>query len=162
MDIEESSCIRRCLVALFDHLEHFSLLLRQQLWTAASDSALATRGLQSHPSSFSKHSSLELRERPNHLHHHSACWRRGVDRLCKVAEARLRLLNPLHDRQHISQGSRKPVQLPDDEHVSFTEMIEQALDACRREPCHQGWCDVRTCVSTSRLSPKLRKCGRVV
>ena len=77
------------------------------------------------------HGSLEFCERANHLHHHSACWRCRVDRLCETAKTCLRFLNPLHNCEHIPQGSRKPVQLPDDQHVSqhvsFREMIEQSL-----------------------------------
>ena len=52
---------------------------------------------------------------------------RGVEGFRKAAEACLRFLYPLHDRQHISEGPRKSVQLPDDQDLSFTKMVKQSL-----------------------------------
>ena len=76
---------------------------------------------------FSKHGSLGFCERANHLHHHSACRRRRVNRLFEATEACLRFLNSLHIVSRSRRESRKPVQLPDNPHFFFTDLIEHAL-----------------------------------
>lgn len=105
MNIEESSRIRRGLLALNDHLHHLGLLLWQQLRSPAADASFVASGFKSRPRSLPQHGPLELCERSDHLHHHLAGRCRGVDSLCEAAEARLRFLNSLHERQHIPQGT---------------------------------------------------------
>src|SRR5260370_41873589 len=103
MNIEESSCISCGLLASGVHLHHFSLLLRQQLRTAAPYAALVASGFQASLRSLSQHGSLKFCKRSDHLHHHSTRWRCGVDCLCETAETSFRLLDPLHDCEHVPQ-----------------------------------------------------------
>jgi hypothetical protein len=127
MDIEESSGIRSSFLATRDHLHYLRLLLREQLRAAPSDAAFATSGFQARPRSLSQHRPLELRERADHLHHHSAGWRCGVYCLGETAKASLRFLDSFHDRQHIPQGPRQAIQLPDNQNITFAEVVEQSL-----------------------------------
>ena len=55
---------------------------------------------------FSKHGSLGFCERANHLHHHSACRRRRVNRLFEATEACLRFPDSL-DIVSTSRGDRE-------------------------------------------------------
>jgi hypothetical protein len=127
MDIEQSSGIRGSFLAMRHHLHYLRLLLREQLRTPPSDAAFAASGFQARPRSLSQHRPLELCERADHLHHHSAGRRCGVYRLGETAKASLRFLNSFHDRQHIPQGPRQAIELPDNQNISFAEVVEQSL-----------------------------------
>ena len=82
-----TSPLRSCLVALGDHLSNLGLLLVGQLRTAYADAPLFAGSIQPGLGPFFEHGPLELRECPNHLHHHSACWCRRVDGFGQTAEA---------------------------------------------------------------------------
>jgi hypothetical protein len=64
---------------------------------------------------------------PDHLHHHVACRSGGVNRLGQTLESRFRLAQPLYENQYVAERARKPVQLPDDEHITLAELIEQTM-----------------------------------
>jgi hypothetical protein len=49
---------------------------------------------------FFEHCPFELGERPNHLHHHSACWRSRVDRFGQAAESGYGFTEPFHACQY--------------------------------------------------------------
>jgi hypothetical protein len=111
MNIEEPSGICSGLLTLRDHLHHLCPLLRQQLRPAPSNAALVASGFKARPRSLSQHGSLKLCKRSDHLHHHPARWRCGVDLLCKTAKTGLRFLNTLHDRSASGRRACPPSNL---------------------------------------------------
>ena len=62
---------------------------------------------------------------PTHLYHHAACRSGRVDRLGQAAESRSGFPELFHDREHIAQGARELVQLPDHDHIPGAELLEQ-------------------------------------
>src|SRR5438270_1591827 len=70
---------------------------------------------------------LELRERADHLHHHTAGRGSGVDVLCDRLKAGARLSDSLHDVQHVLQRAGQAVELPDYDRVSLAEVAEHPV-----------------------------------
>ena len=92
---------------------------------ATPDAALLTGGIASGLSAFPQHGALELREGPHHLHHHPAGRSGRVDRLGQATESRSGFPELLHDREHIAQRAREPIQLPDNDNVTAAELMEE-------------------------------------
>ena len=67
----------------------------------------------------------ELREGPHHLHHHPAGRSGRVDRLGQTPESRANFPELLHDREHVAQRAREPIQLPDNDNVTGAKLIEE-------------------------------------
>ena len=62
---------------------------------------------------------------PNHLYHHPVCRSRGVDRLGQTPESGANFRELLHDREHVAQRARQPIQLSNNDHIiSGTKLIE--------------------------------------
>jgi hypothetical protein len=95
-------------------------------------SCVASR-LKPGTSPLSQHGPLKLRKRTDHLHHHAAGWRCGIDCLCKAAEAGLCILNPLHDGKHIPQRPRQPAQLPDDQDIPLRRWSRRRCSSGRSQ-----------------------------
>ena len=125
MDIEETCSGGGGLLAFRNHLTNLRLLLRRELGAASPDAALLTGGIESGLSAFPEHGALELREGPHHLHHHPTCRSRRVDRLGQATESRSGFSKLLHDRKHVAQGAREPIQLPDNDHITGAKLIEE-------------------------------------
>src|ERR1035441_2165856 len=85
-------------------------------------------GLQSDLGTLSEHGPLELGERPDHLHHHSSCRCGRVDGFGQTAESSPGFPEPLHKSEHVSEGTRQPVQFPDHEYVTLTQLIEKLME----------------------------------
>ena len=125
MDIEEAGSGGGCLLSFRNHFSNLGLLLRGELGATSADAALLTGGIDSGLSAFPQHGALELREGPYHLHHHPACRSRRVDRLGQTPESRANFPEPLHDREHVAQRAREPIQLPDNDHITAAKLIEE-------------------------------------
>ena len=69
-----------------------------------------------------------IRECPNHLHHHSPCRCGRVDGFGQTAESSPGFSKPLHKSEHVSEGARQPVQFPDHEYVTLTQLIEKPME----------------------------------
>ena len=113
------------LISFRNHLSYLGLLLRGELGAATPDAALLTGGIDSGLSAFPQHGALELREGPHHLHHHPAGRSGRVDRLGQAAESRSGFRELLHDREHVAQRAREPIQLPDNDDVTAAKLIEE-------------------------------------
>ena len=125
MDLEEAcGCCCR-LISFRNHLSNLGLLLRGELGAASPDVAFLTGGIDSGLGAFPQHGALELREGPHHLHHHSAGRSRRVDRLGQATESRSGFPELLHDREHIAQRARQPIQLPDNDHITSAKLMEE-------------------------------------
>ena len=127
MDLEQPRGIGGRLVALRYHLADFNLLLRRQFRTAAADAPLFAGGIQSSLGPLFEQRPFELGERPDHLHHHSACWCGRVDGFGQTAESRSGFPKPLHNREHVAKRPRQPVEFPDYEHITLAQLVEQPV-----------------------------------
>ena len=125
MDIEEAGSGGGGFLTEQNHLANLGLLLRGELVAASPDAALLTGGIKSGLGAFPEHGALELREGPHHLHHHPACRSGRVDRLGQAAESCSGFPELFHDREHIAQGAREPVEFPDHDHITGAELMEQ-------------------------------------
>ena len=125
MDLEEAGSGSGCLLSFRNHLSNLGLLLRGELGAASLDAAFLTGGIDSGLSAFPQHGALELREGPYHLHHHPACRSGRVDRLGQATESRSGFPELLHDREHVAQRARQPIQLLDNDHVTGPKLIEE-------------------------------------
>ena len=92
---------------------------------AAAAPFLLTGGIDSGLSAFPQHGALELREGPHHLHHHPAGRSGRVDGLGQATESRSGFPELLHDREHVAQRAREPIQLPDNDNVTGAKLIEE-------------------------------------
>ena len=99
--------------------------MKRRAAAASPDAALLTGGIDSGLSAFPQHGALELREGPHHLHHHPAGRSGRVDRLGQVTESRSGFPELLHDREHVAQRAREPIQLPDNDHITAAKLIEE-------------------------------------
>ena len=125
VDLEEAGSGGGGLLAFRDHLSNLGLLLRGELGAASPHSTLLTGGIDSGLSAFPQHGALELREGPHHLHHHPAGRSGRVDRLGQATESRAGFPELLHDREHVAQRAREPIQLPDNDHVTGPKLMEE-------------------------------------
>ena len=125
MDLEEAGGGSGGLIAFRNHLSYLGLLLGGELGAASPDAAFLTGGIDSGLSAFPKHGAFELRESPHHLHHHPACRSGRVDRLGQATESRSGFPELLHDREHIAQRARQPIQLPDNDHITSAKLMEE-------------------------------------
>jgi hypothetical protein len=75
---------------------------------------------------FADQVALELPERPKEVKHQPAAWRRGVDRPGDRAEADAALFERRHGFDQMRQRAAKPVQFPDDQHISLAHIVEGA------------------------------------
>jgi hypothetical protein len=128
MNIEKPRRISRSFCPIGHHRNYFILLNWSELGTTSSDTTPLAGGVQSCLCSFAENCSLKLSKRPDHLHHHSSGRRGGIDRLGQAAKASFGLGQAFHDRQDITQRARKPIELPNNEHVSFADLIEEPLE----------------------------------
>ena len=92
---------------------------------AAAAPFLLTGGIDSGLSAFPQHGALELREGPHHLHHHPAGRSGRVDGLGQATKSRAGFPELLHDREHVAQRAREPIQLPDNDHITGAELMEE-------------------------------------
>ena len=122
MDLEEACSGGGGLISFRNHLSNLGLLLRGELGAATPDAALLTGGIDSGLSAFPQHGALELREGPHHLHHHPAGRSGRVDGLGQATESRSGFPELLHDREHVAQRAREPIQLPDNDNVTGCEV----------------------------------------
>ena len=125
MDLEEACSGGSGLLSFRNHLSYLGLLLRGELGAATPDAALLTGGIDSGLSAFPKHGALELREGPHHLHHHPVGRSGRVDGLGQATESRADFPELLHDREHVAQRARQPIQLPDNDHITGAKLIEE-------------------------------------
>ncbi len=95
--------------------------------TQAAEAVKVSGSVQPGLGAFAKHGSLELREYPDHLHHHPACRSGCVDRLSQATESRSGFLELLHDCEHVPKRARKSIQLPNHDHVILAKLIEEPL-----------------------------------
>ena len=124
MDLEEACSGGRGLISFRNHLSNLGLLLGGELGAASPDAAFLTGGIDSGLSAFPQHGALELREGPHHLHHHPAGRSGRVDRLGQATESRSGFPELLHDREHVAQRAREPIQLPDNDDITGAKLIE--------------------------------------
>ena len=122
MDLEEACSGGGGLISFRNHLSNLGLLLRGELGAASADAALLTGGIDSGLGAFPQHGALELREGPHHLHHHPAGRSGRVDRLGQATESRSGFPELLHDREHVAQRARQPIQLSDNDNVTGCEV----------------------------------------
>ena len=125
MDLEEAGSGGGGLLSFRNHLSNLGLLLGGELGAASPDAALLTGGIDSGLSAFPQHGALELRPGPHHLHHHPAGRSGRVDGLGQTPESRSGYPELLHDREHVAQRARQPIQLPDNDNVTGTKLIEE-------------------------------------
>ena len=125
MDLEQAGSGGGGLISFRNHLSNLGLLLRGELGAASSHSNLLTGGIDSGLSAFPQHGALELREGPHHLHHHPACRSGRVDGLGQATESRSGFPELLHDREHVAQRAREPIQLPDNDDVTAAKLMEE-------------------------------------
>jgi hypothetical protein len=109
------------------HLSNLGLLLLGKLRATSADASFLSGGIQPGLGPFFEHGPLELRECPNHLHHHSARRCRSVDGFGQTAKARPRFTESLHNREYIAEGAREPIQFPDHKHVTIAELIQKPV-----------------------------------
>ena len=69
----------------------------------------------------------ELRERPDHLHHHSTRWCSRVDRFRQATKSRPCFPDPIHNREYVAKGPRQPIEFPHHEHVTLAKLVEQPV-----------------------------------
>ena len=81
----------------------------------ADGAAVLMGGIDSGLGAFPENGAFELREGPHHLHHRPASRSRRVDRLGQATESRSGFLELLHDREHVAERARSPIQLPDND-----------------------------------------------
>jgi len=72
------------LSSLDNHLSNLSLLSLEKLRTASTDATFLACGIQPCFGPFSQHGPLELRESPDHMHHHPPRRRGRIDGLSQV------------------------------------------------------------------------------
>ena len=125
VDLEEAGRSGGRFLAFQHHLANRGLLVREELGAAAPHAPFLPGGLDAGSGAFPQHRALELREGPHHVHQHPAGWRRRVDRLGHAPEARAGVPEPRHDREHVAQRAREPIQLPDHHDVSGAQVREE-------------------------------------
>ena len=125
MDLEEAGSGGGGLISFRNHLSNLGLLLGGELGTASSHSTLLTGGIDSGLGAFPQHGALELREGPHHLHHHPAGRSGRVDGLGQATESRSGFPELLHDREHVAQRARQPIQLLNNNDVTGTKLMEE-------------------------------------
>lgn len=107
-----------------DGLGDFAALLVAELGPTPADPSFCASLGKAGAGTLADHGPLELGEASHHLHHHPPCRGGGVDRLGQRTKARSRVLDPLHDVQHVLQAARQSVELPDDDDISLAQLAD--------------------------------------
>lgn len=102
-----------------DALGDFSALDGVELFAPATDPALSPGSGKACRGAFADHRPLEFSESPNHLHHHPTGRSSRIDVLRDGSEACAGVADPLHDVQHVFQGSGETIELPDDKGIAL-------------------------------------------
>ena len=125
MDLEEAGRGGGRLLAFRNHLANRGLLLRGERGAAAPHAPFLPGGLDAGLGAFPQHGALELREGPHHVHQHPAGRRRRVDRLGHAPESRAGVPELRHEREHVAQRAREPIQLPHHNNVPVAQVREE-------------------------------------
>jgi hypothetical protein len=98
------------------------LLLGGDFRLSSGDSSLSARFVQAAARALADHLALEFGEGAEHLHQHAA-----VDRLGQRSEFRVGGIDPFEDGQKVSERAGQAIELPDDERVAGTELVEHLV-----------------------------------
>ena len=150
MNSKKAGNLGRGLLSRSNHLHGFLALAEVELRRPTTYPTFSPRSLHPCPSPLSDHRSLELREAPDHLHHHSTCRGRRVDGLGETPKACLGGIDLLQDVQEVLQGPRQPVELPNHNDVAGTKLVKKAMKL-RSVPSTAGRLFLKHSVGTSLL-----------
>src|SRR6202521_1850890 len=136
-----SSNLRLRFLASVDHAHSFFAVMLAQNVPSASNATFCPSCIQTELCTFADHGTLELSKHSKHLHQRTtACFARvhGLGNRFEFSFGRADLF---HRKEQIFQASAQPIELPDNQGVTFSQLFERPFElrlmSCRARYCVQ-------------------------